>query len=230
MAHSLSPSIRTARLPARLDATRIGAETGTIAINAVLLLALLAPVAPRIADEIAPRVPDVVIVQPVKPRPVPPPPLPVDARPSRPTPAPRPEPMPVPTQTLRDAPAVDVVGAMPGDVALDPVEIDSTAIADRGGGMESSTGASLQTLAAPPPPYPRDALRDRLEGTVVLDVHVDVDGRPIEVTVVTSSGHRALDRAAQRQVLRTWRFRPALRDGRPVPALGRVPVAFVLDR
>lgn len=230
MAHSLSFPHRTARLPGRLDATRIGAETGAIAINAVLLMLLLAPMTPRIAGTITPHVPDVVIVKPVERRPEPPPPLPVVTRPPAPAPIPRPAPAQVPIPTPRDAPAVDVVDAQPGDIAIDPVILGHAAITDHVTGAGPEIGASLQTLASPPPPYPRDALRDRLEGTVVLDVHVDAEGRPVEVTVVTSSGHRTLDRAAQRQVLQKWRFRPALRDGRAVPALGRVPVAFVLDR
>lgn len=231
MAHSLSVPNRAARVPPRLDATRIGAETGTIAINGVLLLFLLAPISPRIAETITPDAPDVVIVDPVEPRPVPPPLLPVDTRPLKPAPVARPARVRMPLPAPRDEATLDSIGAQPGDIAVDPVAFDPAAIADAGNdGFEPAGGAALQTLASPPPAYPRDALRDRLEGTVVLDVHVDAEGRPIEVTVVTSSGHRTLDRAAQRQVLQRWRFRPALRDGRAVPALGRVPVAFVLDR
>ena len=67
-----------------------------------------------------------------------------------------------------------------------------------------------------------------LTGTVVLDVLVDIDGQPIDVTIVRSSGHRLLDQAARRVVLTRWTFRPAMRDGQAVQAIGRVPIEFVL--
>jgi protein TonB len=84
----------------------------------------------------------------------------------------------------------------------------------------------LDYASAPPPPYPPEAARRRLEGTVLLQVLVDVDGRPLEVLVQRSSGHRALDDAARKFVLKRWMFKPAVRDGQPVQAIGLVPVKF----
>jgi protein TonB len=99
--------------------------------------------------------------------------------------------------------------------------------------LESSTplhGVSLEYLQAPAPAYPREALRDGVQGTVMLQVLVDVDGRPLDVQVQHSSGNRLLDNAARRQVLERWTFRPAMKDGRAVQAIGFVPIAFNLDR
>src|SRR3546814_15407316 len=63
----------------------------------------------------------------------------------------------------------------------------------------------------------------------MLQVLVDVDGRPLQVDVEHSSGHRVLDNAARRYVLQNWTFRPAMRGGRPVQAVGLVPIAYSLD-
>jgi protein TonB len=88
---------------------------------------------------------------------------------------------------------------------------------------------SLVTVAAPPPSYPIEALRDGIAGTVELELLVGVDGRVLKVRVTHSSGSRQLDNAASEQVLRNWSFQPASRGGVPVQALGRVPVVFALD-
>jgi protein TonB len=69
----------------------------------------------------------------------------------------------------------------------------------------------------------------RFEGTVLLAVLVDTNGRPLRVDVRESSGHRQLDDAAREQVLARWRFRPAMRDGRAIQAIGLVPVEFRLQ-
>jgi protein TonB len=91
-------------------------------------------------------------------------------------------------------------------------------------------GMQLQYLRAPAPPYPRDALRDGLQGSVLLRVLVGVDGQPLEVSIARSSGHRILDQAAREQVLKRWKFRTALQQGMPVKAYGLVPVDFSLGR
>ena len=88
----------------------------------------------------------------------------------------------------------------------------------------------LEYGKATPPPYPRVAISDGVEGVVLLRVLVGTDGKPIEVSVEKSSGHRVLDREAQRHVQRTWTFRPAMRDGQAVQAVGIVPIDFNLDR
>lgn len=83
-------------------------------------------------------------------------------------------------------------------------------------------------VAQPEIPYPPAAARSREEGSLVLLVQVDADGRPGEVTVETRSGSRDLDRAAQ-QAVRDWKFEPAIRDGKPVASAVRVPIDFTLD-
>ena len=88
----------------------------------------------------------------------------------------------------------------------------------------------LEYRLAPAPTYPKRALQQRLTGTVLLQVLVGVDGRPLEVIVAQSSGHRDLDEAARAQVLKRWSFQPATRDGQAVQAIGMVPIEFALQR
>lgn len=75
------------------------------------------------------------------------------------------------------------------------------------------------------PTYPAAALRVREEGSVLLRVEVDATGRPVAVEVQRSSRSRDLDRAA-RDAVQQWTFKPAIRDGRPVPSTVTVPVDF----
>ena len=105
------------------------------------------------------------------------------------------------------------------------------------GSFESITPASagpapmqLEYRLAPAPTYPKRALQQRLTGTVLLQVLVGIDGRPLEVTVAQSSGHRDLDEAARAQVLRRWSFQPATRNGQAVQAIGMVPIEFAVQR
>jgi len=83
-----------------------------------------------------------------------------------------------------------------------------------------------QVLSAPPPEYPTAALRAGATGEVVLRIDVDAQGRPTDVTVVSSSRNRELDRAALRAV-RRWRFEPAMRDG--VAVAGTVQQSIQFD-
>ncbi|MEY4212331.1 MAG: hypothetical protein RL458_556, partial [Pseudomonadota bacterium] len=65
-----------------------------------------------------------------------------------------------------------------------------------------------------PPPYPHGARRLREEGDVRLSVHIDEQGRVIEVKVAVSSGSPRLDAAAT-ETVKKWRFTPASIDGQP---------------
>lgn len=91
------------------------------------------------------------------------------------------------------------------------------------------TVGSLGYVRATPPPYPRVEARAGIGGTVLLKVLVDVDGRPLDVVVLESSGNRNLDRSAREHVLKNWLFQPAMRDGKAVQAYGKVPVVFSMQ-
>lgn len=64
--------------------------------------------------------------------------------------------------------------------------------------------------------YPEAARRDRVRGRVVLRLSIDIEGRVTDAEVLEAAGH-GFDEAARDAVLR-FRFRPALKDGVPVPA------------
>lgn len=209
----------------RPDPKRIAGYALAIGFNALLLMVLVAPMQAgtdwqRPADE-APRITwyqaePVPVLPPRPPQPVEQPRPRVDPPPALPpaTVAPAPDPAPV----LVDG------GSEPAPVPP-PVTGPVTA-------MEPSTGpvagVRLEYLHAPAPDYPRAVARAGIEGTVLLEVLVGTDGRPLDVTVRESSGNRRLDAAARDQVLQQWRFRPATRNGQPVRAIGLVPVDFRL--
>jgi len=70
--------------------------------------------------------------------------------------------------------------------------------------------------------YPEAARRGALEGDVRLELLVSETGEVVEVKVVRSAGS-GFDEVAERLV-RRFRFRPAVRAGRPVPA--RIPWTY----
>ena len=204
----------------RLDANRISGLAAAIAINAALLMLLVVPM--RAPPSIS--LPDVIRVRWIQSKPVPPTPsitVPVTHTPA-PSHAAVTHAEPIAPQF--DPPVIVDHGSEP---AIEP-PAHGDALPQSGAGNALLPGVHLEYADAPPPAYPRDALRDGVQGTVMLQVLVDVDGRPLRVDVQHSSGDRRLDMAARRQILEHWRFRPAMQDGRAVQAIGLVPIAFDL--
>jgi protein TonB len=80
---------------------------------------------------------------------------------------------------------------------------------------------------APKPEYPAQARREGWEGTVLLAILVDAEGRPARITLSRSSGFASLDGAAQ-ETVKHWRFQPARYDGKPVQSWVKVPIVFTL--
>ncbi|HET9834755.1 MAG TPA: energy transducer TonB [Rhodanobacteraceae bacterium] len=97
------------------------------------------------------------------------------------------------------------------------------------GTVSGNNDATIAYETATPPAYPITALREGLQGTVLLRVLVDETGKPIQVLILRSSGSRELDNAARDHVLAAWRFHPAQRDGQAVQAWAQVPVKFSLS-
>ena len=79
-----------------------------------------------------------------------------------------------------------------------------------------------------PPRYPPMAARQHQEGKVLLKVLVGVDGSPQEVTIEKSSGSRLLDQAAI-EAVKTWKFNPGSKGGRPATGYALVPIDFHLS-
>ena len=98
-------------------------------------------------------------------------------------------------------------------------------------GKQTTKPAVAQSRQARPlannvtPKYPPAALRSGIGGTVLVRAEVDAAGNPVTVTVAKRSGNRDLDRAAVNAV-RSWRFEPAMRDGKATASVVQVPVDF----
>ncbi|MGN6112012.1 MAG: energy transducer TonB [Luteimonas sp.] len=207
------------------DPKRIAGYTFAIAFNLGLLMLLLAPMqGPQGFRLPGVETPSISWYPPKPVPPATPPKVPVAPPTAQPAVAPVHRAVVAP-----QPPAVLVENGSEAAVAPDtpPVEVPP-AIGTTGDIAPPVAGVALEYAAAPPPAYPSAARRMGHEGTVLLEVLVDVDGRPLRVDVRQSSGHRQLDDAAREQVLARWRFRPAMRDGRAIQAIGLVPVNFRL--
>ena len=96
--------------------------------------------------------------------------------------------------------------------------------------VETVTEASATAayLNNPPPVYPEAAQEKGWEGTVILSVLVQPDGKAKTVEIKTSSGRKILDQAATQTVQR-WTFVPARKGETPVEGWVEVPIDFRLS-
>ena len=206
-----------------LDFSRIAAESGAIAVHVAALMLLLAPMSvppAPVAEEVTT---EYLIIKPKDPPVPPPPPVIVPIRTTQRTTAPAPVVQPMHVEPT----PVDVIDPSPMD--LPPATQASVEPGPATTIVAPLAGAHLEYEFAPPPRYTAEMMRAGLQGTVLLRVLVDVDGKPLDVAIERSSGHRELDVAARRQVLGKWRFKPAVQDGQTVQAIGLVPVDFRLN-
>jgi protein TonB len=78
-----------------------------------------------------------------------------------------------------------------------------------------------------PPVYPHGARLARIEGIVILEVVIGIDGRVTSSRVLRSVP--MLDQAAL-DAVRQWVYTPALLNGTAVPVIMTVTVNFTLAR
>lgn len=97
-----------------------------------------------------------------------------------------------------------------------------------GGGVYSVGGGVSEPIPIykPEPPYSEEARKAKFQGTVVLMIVIDAQGNVMNAHVVRRLG-LGLDENAESTV-RTWKFKPALRNGTPVPVRVMVEVSFRL--
>ena len=80
----------------------------------------------------------------------------------------------------------------------------------------------------PPISYPKRARRRGYEGTVLLEVLVNRNGKVADLRILASSGYAILDRSAVNSV-KTWSFIPAKKGNDTVDMWVQVPVRFKLE-
>jgi protein TonB len=89
---------------------------------------------------------------------------------------------------------------------------------------------SASTLNAVVPIYPKEALNNNWEGTVVLDVSVGIDGVPKSITLLRSSGYQVLDESFIRTVRHYYTFKPKRFMGQNMESTIRLSYTFSLSR
>lgn len=96
-----------------------------------------------------------------------------------------------------------------------------------GGVYRIGGGVSAPTLVFKvEPEYSEEARKAKYQGTVVLYVVVDEKGNPRDLKVVRALG-LGLDQKAI-EAVQKWRFKPGLKDGKPVPVAAQIEVNFRL--
>ncbi|RKH63998.1 energy transducer TonB [Corallococcus llansteffanensis] len=76
-------------------------------------------------------------------------------------------------------------------------------------------------------PYPDEARRAGIEGTVTLSITIDAEGKVGTVKVISGPGY-GLDEAA-RDAIRRFRFKPAIKGGEAVATEMKYSYTFLLD-
>jgi TonB family protein len=97
-----------------------------------------------------------------------------------------------------------------------------------GGGVFSVGGSVTAPIPIykPEPPYSEEARKAKYQGTVVLQIVVDTQGSVVDVRVVKPLGLGLDEKAVE--TVRTWKFKPGMRNGAAVPVRVLVEVSFRL--
>jgi len=96
-----------------------------------------------------------------------------------------------------------------------------------GGAFRVGGGVSApKAIYSPDPEYSEEARKAKFQGTCVLWLVVGPDGRPRDIRVQRTLGLGLDEKAIE--AVKTWRFDPAMKDGKPVAVQINVEVSFRL--
>ena len=148
----------------------------------------------------------------------------------------KPEPLPTPPQTDMAAPSLDIdfntaLTSGPKLPSLPALPVAPKTLAAPSRAMPRGRGILLDRqpmiAARVPPPYPYLARRRGIQGRVIVRLLVGKDGKVTKSEVVKAEPSGVFEDAVLRTVGR-WRFSPALRRGKPIPAWVETAVKFEL--
>ena len=83
-----------------------------------------------------------------------------------------------------------------------------------------------RTIYAPPAEFSEQARREKYQGVVTLSAIVNSTGTVASLRVISAAG-MGLDEKAL-EAVRQWKFKPAMKDGKPVAVQIAVQVSFSL--
>ena len=109
----------------------------------------------------------------------------------------------------------------------DPQNTPANRVGYGGGAYRVGGGVSApKALYAPDPEYSEEARKAKYQGTVVLWLVVDANGRPQQIRIQRALGMGLDEKAVE--AVKMWKFEPARKDGQPVPVMINVEVNFRL--
>jgi protein TonB len=79
------------------------------------------------------------------------------------------------------------------------------------------------------PPYPEDAKRNQLEDQVIVRYVIGKNGRVTDVQILDHAHEPMFDKVTV-EAIKQWRFRPMIKDGKPVEVVHDLAVNFQLIR
>lgn len=136
---------------------------------------------------------------------------------------------PTPAQATATAPA-KVAPPVPVAPTPGPGQGADVPVAqDKAANPETVGATSLTRLSGKTPVYPLDAQRQGIEGWVDIEFLVRTDGSVHEPIIRNAQPAGVFDQAAIRAV-QTWRFRPVMREGKPVEQRARLRLRFSLNQ
>jgi TonB family protein len=96
-----------------------------------------------------------------------------------------------------------------------------------GGAYRIGGGVSAPVpIYQPEPEYSEEARKAKWQGIVILSLVVDEMGKAVRIQVTKPLG-LGLDQKAI-EAVEKWRFKPGMKDGKPVPVIASVEVTFRL--
>lgn len=94
-------------------------------------------------------------------------------------------------------------------------------------GLKPGNGVSAPMLLfSPEPEYSEEARKAKFQGTVRLALVVDERGNPAQIRILTPLGLGLDEKAIE--AVRKWKFKPGMKDGKPVAVQASVEVNFRL--
>ena len=152
----------------------------------------------------------------------------------RPDESPQPEPLQKSPHDIKELKPLELESFQKQEAPpMSEEEMDFSSILMKEEDMASAPSTQIEREAIPlykknpHPEYPKMARRRGYQGTVVIEVLVNQEGRVGDLRLFQSSGHTVLDRAATGSV-KNWLFEPGRRGDKKVDMWVKVPIRFKL--